>query len=83
MKSTPQFSVQSLSLFQQKWMINTILHNSKPFFPALTSLEEEMAALFIAKTGNLAQGGAITKERETAAACGVNLSLILVYLSLI
>ena len=39
-------------------------YNSKPFNPTLTSLEEEMAALFIAKTGNLARGGAIPNERE-------------------
>ena len=51
-------------------------YNSNPFNPTLTSLEEEMVALFIAKIGNLAQGGTIPKERENGAACGVNLSLI-------
>ena len=45
-------------------MINTILHNSKVFFPALTRLEEEKAALFI---GRLAKRGACLTERETKA----------------
>ena len=55
MKGTPQLSLQSFSLFQQM-MINTN-YNSKPFNPALTSLEEAAWALFIQKTGDLAQGG--------------------------
>ena len=45
-------------------MINTILHNRNPFFPALTILEEEKDALFIAR---LAKRGACLTERETEA----------------
>ena len=63
------FFIPTIKILQQYYNIN-------PFNPLLTSLEEEMATLFIAKTGNLAQGGAIPKERETGVACGVNLSLI-------
>ena len=64
MKSTPQFSLQSFSFIPTNRMINTILHNSKPFFPALTSLKEEKTALFIAR---LAKRGACLTERETEA----------------
>ena len=45
-------------------MINTILHNSNPFFLALTNLEKKKAALFIA---TLAKRGACLTEGETAA----------------
>ena len=54
-------------LFQQKeWSIQyyTILHNSKPFFPNLTSLEKRKAALFIAR---LAKRGACLTKGETVA----------------
>jgi len=44
-------------------MINTILHNSKPFFLALTSLEKRKVALFIAR---LAKRGACLTKGETA-----------------
>ena len=44
------FFISTIKILQQ-------YYNRKPFNPTLTSLEEEMAALFIAKTGNLAQGG--------------------------
>ena len=55
MKSPPQFSLQSFSFIPTNGMINTILHNSKPFFPTLTRLEKEKGCFIYSQTSQ--EGG--------------------------
>ena len=54
-ESITPFSLQSFFIPTIKRLQQ--YYNSQRFNPTLTSLEEEMVALFIAKIGNLAQGG--------------------------